>query len=57
VEKLGLSIQEAAVPSSLGQTSICKAIRDKQLISRKYGTRVIIKPADLAAFLDNLPVE
>lgn len=57
MEKLGLSIPEAAVLSSLGQTSICKAIRDKQLISRKYGTRVIIKPADLAAFLDNLPVE
>jgi len=42
MEKLALTIQEAAQLSSLGQTSIYKAIRDGQLICRKYGTRTII---------------
>jgi excisionase family DNA binding protein len=45
MEKLALTIQEAAQLSSLGQTSIYKAIRDGQLISRKYGTRTIITRA------------
>lgn len=55
IEKLGFTIQEAAQSSSLGQTSIYKAIRDKQLKARKYGTRTIITRADLAIFLENLP--
>jgi hypothetical protein len=46
MEKLALTIQEAAQLSSLGQTSIYKAIRDGQLISRKYGTRTIITRAE-----------
>ncbi len=57
MEKLALTIQEAAQLSSLGQTSIYKAIRGGQLISRKYGTRTIIMRADLTTFLTNLPIE
>ncbi len=57
VEKLGLTIQEAAQLSSLGETSIYKAIRDGQLRRRKYGTRTIITRADLTSFLDDLPIE
>jgi excisionase family DNA binding protein len=56
-EKLALTIQEAAQLSSLGRTSIYKAIREGQLISRKYGTRTVIMRADLTSFLTNLPVE
>jgi hypothetical protein len=46
MEKLALTIQVTAQLSSLGQTSIYKAIRDGQLISRKYGTRTIITQAE-----------
>ena len=55
MEKLGFTIPEAAALSSLGQTSIYKAIREGQLRTRKYGTRTIIMRADLASFLENLP--
>ncbi len=54
-EKLGLTVPEAAALSSLGQTSIYKAIREGRLRIRKYGTRTIITRADLASFLENLP--
>jgi excisionase family DNA binding protein len=57
MEKLAFTIQEAAKLSSLGQTSIYKAIRDGQLVSRKYGTRTIIRRDDLVSFLTNLPTE
>jgi hypothetical protein len=46
-----------AALSSLGQTSIYKAIREGRLQIRKYGTRTIIKRSDLASFLENLPDE
>jgi excisionase family DNA binding protein len=54
-EKLGVTVPEAAVLSSLGQTSIYKAIREGRLTARKYGTRTIIMRIDLQAFLDSLP--
>ena len=47
----------AAAHSSLGQTSVYKAIREGRLRIRKYGTRTIITRADLASFLENLPDE
>jgi excisionase family DNA binding protein len=57
MEKLGLTVREAAALSSLGQTSIYNAIKERRLRIRKYGTRTIITRADLAAFLENLPDE
>lgn len=57
MEKLGLTVPEAATLSSLGQTSIYKAIREGRLRIRKYGTRTIITRSDLASFLENLPDE
>ncbi|WP_225706119.1 helix-turn-helix domain-containing protein [Bradyrhizobium cenepequi] len=54
-EKLAFTIQEAVLVSSLGQTSLYKAIKDGQLTARKYGTRTIITRADLTTFLANLP--
>ena len=57
MEKLGFTVPEAAALSSLGQTSIYKAIKQGRLRSRKYGTRTIITRADLASFLENLPDE
>ena len=55
LERLGLTIPEAAALSSLGQTSLYKAIREGRLRIRKYGTRTIITRADLTSFLENLP--
>ena len=57
MKKLAYTIEEAAQASSLGQTSIYKAIREKLLIKRKYGTRTIITDPDLTSFLANLPIE
>jgi excisionase family DNA binding protein len=57
MEKLGFTIPEASEVSSLGQTSIYKAIREGKLKCRKFGTRTIITRSDLTAFLENLPVE
>jgi excisionase family DNA binding protein len=54
-EKLGLTVPEAAALSSLGKTSVYKAIREGRLRIRKYGTRTIITRADLASFLESLP--
>jgi excisionase family DNA binding protein len=54
MERLGLTVPEAAELSSLGQTSIYKAIREGRLRIRKYGTRTIIMSADLASFLESL---
>jgi hypothetical protein len=54
-EHLGFTVEEAVEASSLGQTSIYKAIRDKKLKARKYGTRTIITRTDLTVFLDSLP--
>jgi hypothetical protein len=54
-EKLGLSIRDAVQLSSLGETSISEALKDKRLRSRKFGTRVVIMPADLVKFLEELP--
>jgi hypothetical protein len=55
-EKFGLSIRDAVQLSSLGETSISEALKDKRLRSRKFGTRVVIMPADLTLFLENLPL-
>jgi len=57
MEKLGFTVPEAAILSSLGQTFIYKAIREGRLRIRKYGTRTIITRADLASFLESLPGE
>jgi excisionase family DNA binding protein len=53
-EKLAFSVPEAASASSLGQTSIYKAIRKNPLKARKFGSRTIITRADLTSFLEKL---
>jgi hypothetical protein len=55
IEKLGFTIQEVAEASSLGQTSIYQAIKDKKLIERKCGTRTVITRTDLTNFMNGLP--
>jgi hypothetical protein len=53
-ERLGLTIAGTAELSSLGQTSIYKAIREGRSRIRKYGTRTIVMRADLACSIENL---
>jgi hypothetical protein len=57
VQRLAYTIPEAAEASTLGQTSIYKAIKDGRLIARKCGTRTIVTHPNLTSFLDNLPIE
>ncbi len=54
-EPIAFSVPEAAKVSSLGQTSLYKAIKEKKLHAIKYGTRRIIRRIDLEAFLKSLP--
>jgi excisionase family DNA binding protein len=53
--KIAYTIAEAAEVSSLGQTSIYKAIKERRLRVKKYGARTIVRRTDLAAFLRELP--
>jgi excisionase family DNA binding protein len=57
MDRLAFTVAEAAALSSLGQTSLYKAIRQGRLRIRKYGMRTIIMRTDLASFLENLPDE
>ena len=54
--KLGFSIKETCLASGLGRTTIYEAIGAGELIAKKAGSRTIILPKHLAAYLDNLPV-
>ena len=56
MEKLGLTVPEAAAPSWLGP-SIYQAIGEGRSRIRKYGARTIITRDDLASFLKNLPMK
>lgn len=51
----GLSIDGAALRSSLDEKSIRRAIADGRLSARKFGRRTLILSDDLNAFLKGLP--
>ncbi len=54
--KFGLSIDESVQASGIGRTKIYQAIGSGELIAKKCGSRTIITPKHLAAYIDNLPV-
>ncbi len=54
--KFGLSIKECCQVSGIGRTKIYQAIGSGELIAKKCGSRTIITPKHLAAYIDNLPV-
>ena len=54
--RLGLSIDECCEASSIGRTKIYQAIGSGELIAKKAGSRTIILPRHLSAFLESLPV-
>ena len=55
VEKLAFSVHEAAVRAGLGRDRIYAAIRDGDLVARKFGRRTLITADALRRFLDGLP--
>jgi len=55
VEKLGLSISEAAFVAGIGRSRLYEAIAAGQLTDRKFGARTIILRDDLNNFLAALP--
>jgi hypothetical protein len=54
--RLSLSPEEASALSGIGLTSIRQAAASGDLIARKHGTRTIILPEDLRAWIKTLPV-
>jgi hypothetical protein len=54
-ERFALSPEESSALTGIGLTSIREAIRSEALIARKHGTRTIILPDDLRAWLKALP--
>ena len=55
VEKLGLTIAEAAFAAGIGRSRLYEAIAAGQLTARKFGARTVILRSDLGRFLDALP--
>ena len=54
--KLGFSIEECCQATGIGRTKIYQAIGSGELIAKKAGSRTIILPKHVEAYLDNLPV-
>ena len=54
--RLGLSIDESCKVSNIGRTKIYQAIGSGELIAKKCGSRTIILPKHLEAYLESLPV-
>jgi hypothetical protein len=52
---IALSIPEVCKTSGFGKTKIYKAIKQGDLVARKYGRRTVVLYEDLVEFLRNLP--
>ena len=55
VEKMAFSVDEAAMRAGLGRDRIYTAIRNGDLVARKYGRRTLITSEALQRFLNGLP--
>jgi excisionase family DNA binding protein len=55
VEKMAFSVDEAAMRAGLGRDRIYTAIREGDLVARKFGRRTLITADALKSFLDGLP--
>jgi excisionase family DNA binding protein len=56
VEKLFLTVKQAAEASGLGASTIRLYIRKRQLRAQQVGRRVVIKRSDLETFLEAQPI-
>jgi excisionase family DNA binding protein len=55
LEKMAFSVDEAAMRAGLGRDRIYAAIRDGELIAKKFGRRTLITADALRRFLEGLP--
>lgn len=53
---IAVSIDDACAISGLKRTKLYEEIKSGRLVSRKSGTRTLIRVVDLQAFIDALPV-
>ena len=56
MHKLACTIDEAVEISAIGRSKIYEAIRKGKLSARKSGSRTLILYADLAKYLESLPM-
>lgn len=50
-----LTFDESCAYTNVGRETLRKAIRAGQLDARRWGRKLVIRRADLDAFMDNLP--
>ena len=55
LERAALSIPEVCASTNMGRTKVYEAIKDGKLRAYKWGTRTLVFPSDLRAFLSSLP--
>jgi excisionase family DNA binding protein len=55
-DKLSLSPEQASELSGVGLTRIREAIADRTLVAHKHGTRTLVLPDDLKAWLKSFPL-
>ena len=53
--KFALSVADASQLASVGRSQLYEAIANGELAAKKRGTSTLILPADLRAWLENLP--
>ncbi|MGW1423855.1 helix-turn-helix domain-containing protein [Bradyrhizobium manausense] len=54
-ERFALAPEEASALTGIGLTSIRRAAASGDLVARKHGTRTVILPNELRAWLKTLP--
>jgi excisionase family DNA binding protein len=55
LNRVSLSVDEAAKAAGIGQTKLREEIAAKHLIARKLGKRTLIAMTDLETWIANLP--
>ncbi len=56
MDKEAYGIDDVCRVANMGRTTVYEEIRKKRLIARKCGARTVVLKADLARFLESLPV-
>lgn len=55
MEQLALTVAEACVAARVGKTVLYQAIASGALVARKRGRKTLVLPADLQAWIADLP--
>lgn len=54
-ERFSVSPEEASALTGIGMTSIRAAIKAGDLVAHRHGTKIVILPDDIKAWLQRLP--